>query len=90
MDTTTLATLTEAARVLATGGPSVLLLALLYAIHAGHLVLRREYRKLEQENERIHAELTNERAAADALAAAATHALDKLASYGDGGPHDRR
>lgn len=75
-----MAMLAEAARLLATGGPTVGLLALLYSIHAGHLVLRREYRKLEIENERLVTELAAERVQSDALATAATHALDALAA----------
>lgn len=80
MEPSTLTALAKAADLLATGGPTLALIALLYAIHAGYLVLRREYRALEVENERLRTELAAERGQADTLLAAATHALDAIAS----------
>jgi len=86
----TLTGLAEAARLLAAGGPTLALLALLWAIHAGHLRLRREIERAEAEtarlaaeNEHIRAELAASRADRDALAASAAHALDAIAA-GDG------
>lgn len=72
-------TLAEAARLLAAGGPTVGLVALLYSIHAGHLVLRREYKAVCDERDRLRTERDAERARNDTISAAATHALDELA-----------
>lgn len=82
----TLTTLAEAARLLATGGPTVGLLALLWAIHTGRLVTAREHRGVCDERDRLRAERDAERARLDALAAAAAAALDRLADEAGHGP----
>lgn len=82
----TLTTLAEAARLLATGGPTVGLLALLWAIHTGRLVTAREHKELADERDRLRAERDAERARLDALAAAAAAALDRLADEAGRGP----
>jgi len=79
VDATQLATLTEAAKLLATGGPTMVLGALLLAIHSGHLVLRREYKGVCDERDRLRSELDGVRASRDSVSAAAAHALDELA-----------
>jgi len=96
----TLTTLAEAAKLLATGGPMVGLLALLWAIHTGRLVTQREHeaqrlsyeRELKAANDecgRLRAERDAERTRGNALSDAAAHALDRLAAGGDAHPADR-
>lgn len=91
----TMTALATLAKLLAQGGPTLALVLLLYAIHAGHLRLRREIEQVEAECERLRAEIAGlrsdvaeERAASRALASAATHALDDLAAGGP--PHADR
>lgn len=89
MEANTLTVLSDIGALLARGGPTVALLLLLYAIHAGHLVLRREYQKLEAENDRLRSEVSAERVQSDALLAAASHALDAIAAGASGKPDGR-
>lgn len=82
MDAAQLTTLSEAAKLLATGGPTVGLLALLYAIHTGRLVTAREHKAVCDERDRLRTDLDAARGRIDALATAAEHALDRIASGG--------
>lgn len=68
-----LATLAEAAKLLATGGPTVGLLALLWAMMTGRMVTGREFKAATDERDRLRSQL-------DAIVAATTHALDDLAA----------
>lgn len=73
MDAANLTTIAEAAKVLAAGGPTVGLLALLYAIHTGRLVTAREHKAVCDERDRLQARF-------DAITAATERALDRIAS----------
>lgn len=69
----TLTTLAEAAKLLATGGPTVGLLALLYALMTGRMVTGREFKAKSDECDRLAAQR-------DALLASTVHTLDELAA----------
>lgn len=71
------------AQLVTSGGGTAVLVAVLYGLMTGRLITGREHKVVSGELERVRAELDSVRGQHDALAAAATHALDRLAAGDD-------